>query len=397
MQLLDRLGLSVSLPDLARRVLAALPNEDRAGWRFDAAECTLTNGTGSNVNLVNMFTEYRNAARGQRGDLVRKYAQIVTAGSREIPALWPAAVRQVYPVLRSAFVDTWPEIASRGSGEPYSRLAIPFAGDLEVRLMYDFGSFMTYVKPEHLATWGQGQEDVLAHAMANLGRLEAASWRADPRGFHEIESPESLGESMLLLNSVVSALPYASDAVFMPCNRGRLLACDGRNEAGWAAMLTEATRCARVEPWPMSGLAFRLGAGGWELAAPPASAAIQASNLWRVHQADIYATQAEALGKHYESQQIDIFVAAYSLMDFRDKPSQSYCVWSMDVDSLLPVADSVVLVSSDEDDHFLRVAWQDVMAICGPHLVETAESPARFRVTTFPSDGEMAALQRVAL
>lgn len=393
----ERLGLSVSLPDLARRILAAMSPEDRIGWRFDEAEGTLTNDSGSVVSLHNMFAEYRNAARTQRGDLVRKYAQIVTGVSREIPALWATAQRNVYPLLRSAFVDTWPEIGTRASGVPYERLALAFAGDLEVRLMYDFGSFMTYVKPEHLATWGQGQEDVLAHAMANLGRLEAASWRADPRGFHEIESPDSFGESMLLLRSVVSALPYADDAVFMPCNRGRLLACDGRSEAGWAAMLAEATRCARAEPWPMSGMAFRRGAEGWELAEPPASAAMLSGNLLRLHEADVYATQAEALEKHFESQGTDIFVAGYSLLQFEDAPWQSYCVWSRNVDSLLPVADSVAFVASDEDDRVLRVAWPDVVAICGSHLVETGESPARFRVTTFPTDEQLRALQQAAL
>ncbi|MFA6984974.1 MAG: hypothetical protein WC213_02035 [Arenimonas sp.] len=396
MSLLEFLGFRPTLPRFAARVLRALPEDEATGWTFNAERECLQHPGGTEISLRNLFLEYCASGVFGRPALVRKYADLALTRSHEIPALWVAAVKNIYPVVRSEFVETTIEIKCRATGATMDSVVLPFAGDLRIRLVYDFGNFVRYVKGEDLGTWGQSAPDVLGHALANLGRLEKPTWVDSGLGFFSLASPMSYGESMLQLDSAVAALPFAPNAVFMPCNRGILLAADGRSEEAMTAMLTEAARCLREEPWPVSATLCKRSPDGWQQVDPPACAAALAHNLFVQHRADYYAGQKEELDALHESRGEDVFVANCSLLGNEDT-WQSYCVWTQDVKSLLPVTDWIALMPQGEDVKFIRVAWQDVVETCGPRMLATTESPPRFLVDSFPTPDEWSALSSRAI
>jgi hypothetical protein len=256
LSLLEYLGLKPTLPRFAARVLKAMPPELAAEWSLDLERGVLVRPGGGEMSLKNMFSEYCATRVSRRAELIQKYASIAGSHLEEIPDLWVAAAKNVYPVVRSLFADMTLEIKSRMLDPPYLPVVIPFAGDLGLRLVYDFGSYLGYLKQDQLDTWGKTASEVLERGIANLAQLETPQWVDSGRGFFQLASPMSLGESMLLLDSVLRALPFAPHAVLMPCNRGVLLAADSRSEAAIGAMLSEAERCLE-EAWPMSSAMCR--------------------------------------------------------------------------------------------------------------------------------------------
>jgi hypothetical protein len=236
----------------------------------------------------------------------------------------------------------------------------------------------------------------MAQALANLGRLEKPTWVEQDAGFHRLVSPMSYGESMLQLESVVAALPFAQHAVFLPCSRGILLAADARSEAAVIALLREGLRCLQEEPWPMSSTVCRRGPDGWEAVEPALGARPLAHMLELQVMSLNYSAQKEALEAWHEAAGEDAYVAEFTVLG-NDDEWTSYCVWTQGVKTLLPVTDWVALVPSDEDAEFLRVPWDQVVAKCASLLRATPESPARYLVDSFPTPGEWEALRQVAL
>lgn len=389
MSLLEFLGMKPTPESFARRLLKALP--DDGDWSFDRERNLLRHPGGTELSLQNMYLEFRGSPVLQRESLIRKYADLAFSQSREIPGLWEAAARNIYPVVRSEFVDMTIAIRSRAEQTRFDPLVIPLAGDLRIRLVYDYGNTLAYVSREHMETWGKSVEELMPQAIANMGRLQTPEWVDSGRGFWQLASPESYGESMFQLANVVAALSFAADALFMPCNRGVLLAADGRSEESIAAMLSEATRCAMQEPWPMSGTVLRKCPAGWQEALLPASLAVQARTLKCIHISENYAAQKELLDALNERLGKDVFVASMTLLgDLSDL--HSYCTWAQGVPALLPVSDWVAVVRADDRKEFLRVDWHDLAEVVGHRLQPTQENPSRYLVDSFPDADDWRAL-----
>lgn len=395
MRLMEFLGVRPTLPGLASRIISALPAHDRRQWTFDAESGTLKDEAGAQISLQNMFLEYTNSGVMARGALVRKYSDIASAQSREIPAYWVASMRNVIPVVRSEFVESALQIKFRATGTTFEQVVLPLAGDLRIRLVYDFGTFVRYVQPEHLATWGKSVEDVLAQALANLGALDAPVWRDLGHGVFRLISTMSYAESMLQLDKVLRALPFAEHAVLMPCNRGILLASDERSEDGMKAMLEEAARCLHAEPWPMSGVICRRHAGSWEVIELPARLSQLAHSLEVQHLAQVYVDQKSQLEAVNEEAGRDVYVAEFALFG-KDGIFESYSVWTEGVGTLLPATDWVAVNPDGEARDFVRVTWQDLRRTCGARLAPTSDHPPRYLVNSFPDADEWSALNRLA-
>ena len=99
--------------------------------------------------------------------------------------------------------------------------------------------------------------------------------------------------------------------------------------------------------------------------------------------------------KLYEQKRKDIFVAKYTLHQSETGGYESYSVWSKTVPTLLPKTDLVAFVdpAKTESQRMLGLAkWEDVMRIAGDLLLDTQMFPARFYVSKFPSEEQLAAV-----
>ena len=386
MGVLEFLGFKPTIKSFAARLLRALPKEN-GDWTVDLESQALRHPGGMEISLFNLFLEYSRSSPSARPGLIEKYASLALANTREVPDLWIEAAPNLYPLVRSEFVESTIEIRQRGETPGYDPVVFPFAGDLRVRLMYDFGPSLTYVRGAKLKTWGQPADAVLERAKANLGRLAPPQWADLGRGVFQLCSEVSFEESFLLLDSVVRALPFAASAVLMPCNRGVLLAADGGSKDALEAMLFKAEQMMLEAPWPMSSTMCRRGEHGWEVVDPPEACANLARSLAIRHRAEFYSSQKDALDAWHQEHDEDIYVAEFTAMQI-DEHWQSYCVWGQGVRALLPVTDWIALVPEADREQHIRVNWQDVVDICGPRLQPTDESPPRFRVESFPDAAE---------
>jgi hypothetical protein len=108
-----------------------------------------------------------------------------------------------------------------------------------------------------------------------------------------------------------------------------------------------------------------------------------------------YRQQTENLMKLYEQKGKDLFVADYTLNQRERGGYESYSVWSKTVPTLLPKTDLIAFFdpTKPESQRTLGLAkWEDVMRVAGDLFLDTQMFPARFYVSKFPSDEQLASI-----
>jgi hypothetical protein len=101
--------------------------------------------------------------------------------------------------------------------------------------------------------------------------------------------------------------------------------------------------------------------------------------------------------KLYEQKGKDLFVAKYTLNQRETGGYESSSVWSKTVPSLLPKTDLVAFFdpTKPESERVLGQAkWEEVMRIAGDLFLDTQMFPARFYVSKFPTEEQLAAVIR---
>jgi hypothetical protein len=322
---------------------------------------------------------------------------------REVPKLWTLAQKAIYPVLRwRGDLDTL-EIAHRDTGDPplRPRVALPFPGELLIRIAYDFGSSTTQVTADLAETWGVPLDELYARALQNLRALERPRWVLRTPGLWMIESTVSYEESMLLRDDVLDMLDVRGDPLLLPSNRGVLLAAGSDDAAGIEAMLDAARAHQLNDPWPLSTQVLRRRSGGFEPAVLDGSAARKLAALRKIEIAGIYKDQKDGLEKWLARTGRDIFVATYVLVA---KPNDgddvsSYCTWTQGAHSWLPLTDLVALNRDLGKGEFetIFVTWGTLEEMAQPLLRRLEEEPPRFEVVDFPATDEWRRLKDAAV
>jgi hypothetical protein len=394
----DWFGLASSRSAFAQDLARQAAKRGVPGWVYDDAEGVLIHGERKQKFFVqNAWREYSAAPRAARSTLIDKYLSMMLDDAPEVPTLWDLAAKSVYACLRSRYQLVSTEIESRGETPPFERpVSMPWLGDLDIVLMYDFGQYLAQVRPDTAEIWGQSREAIFARAKANLAALERPRWEAIGEEVFKIVSDVSFEESFVLVDAVVAALEVQGDVVVAIPNRGVLLATGTLTPGGLELLIAEARRSLQEAPWPMSGILFERVAGQWRVLQPDPELVAMVRTLELVSLAGTYLEQQEALQKHLEKNGVDVFVAKFDLMGSRGaaQTPHSWCVWSEGVPSLLPQTDVVILRRSDESAKPVIAPWDAVQRICGHHMQRTADDPPRFDVKSFPT-AEWAEIMRV--
>lgn len=391
----ELLGLQPTVASFAQSLIDRARARGDHKWTFDAEHAVIRHAEDGTIHLANIFLEYSNSSRALRKDLLRKYDTMMQEAHVETPKLWELAAKNIYPTVRCIHDTMTLEIATRkGDGKMPHTVSWPLAGDFLVRLMFDRGESLTHVQEDLADTWGQSFESLKARALGNLAALPRPRWEPLGEGVHQVVSDVSYGESFLLVNAVMDALPFANPVV-MPTNRGVLLSCDGSDQNALRSLLAHAERCLREEPWPMAATMLHRQEGEWREFVPTGELAEIHGSLTRLSCAITYNDQQVALQKHLGE---DIFVGTYSLIRRGEGPDslRSWSSWTKDVPTLLPLTDLVILgrPRTDGKHDMLMVSWSALVQSCGGRMKETAERPARFMVEEFPNDDEWQVLAR---
>jgi hypothetical protein len=105
--------------------------------------------------------------------------------------------------------------------------------------------------------------------------------------------------------------------------------------------------------------------------------------------------QTEKLIKLYQQKGKDFLVGSYTLNQRETGGYESHSVWSKTIPTLLPKTDLIAFFdpTKPESQRKLGLAkWDDVKRIAGGLMLDTQMFPARFYVSKFPTDEQLAAV-----
>jgi hypothetical protein len=400
MSFLDRLLGRPTLENLiqdATRWLKSQGSTDIEAFP-DRMEIRHRRGDGmATLSLANLWREYQAAPRGERQAVLQKFLASVLVEDA-IPPDYASARPRLMPVLRSAGGMALTRQGTAPSAPPGSFAAQrPLVADIVVALVVDLPSSMVYVNEATLAGWGVTWEQAQADALDNLrGLPEHGGWKQIVPGVWSGEWGDAYESSRLLLPDLIHRVGIADPVAMVPF-RNALLLTSAANAEGIERLVQLAHDAMDTQGRWVSFELLRLQGTTWTRFEPSGpAAATQAAALLR-SQADDYEGQRKLLEEQFEAQNVDLFVASYTLFQKEGEALTSYSVWTEDVDTLLPQSASVVLLHKDGDDTWhVRLPWQVVRDKFG-HLMEATEHlPVRYRVRQFPDRGQLHALAETA-
>jgi hypothetical protein len=234
--------------------------------------------------------------------------------------------------------------------------------------------------------------EALEAAMENLLTLESKFiGPGDGEGVYLSATGDSYDASRLLIKDAIRRFRVKGDHIAMVPNRENLIVVGSEDVAGLAGMVKLAAK-AMTEPRPISGIALRLNGDDWVPWMPPPShpsfSGFRQLQLQSLGQD--YAHQKDILDKLHEKQGEDVFVATFSAIQSPDGRLLSYATWVADVDSLLPKTDTLVMGRLGVMP--VMAEWEKVVDAAGDLMEAVDIYPPRFRVRSFPSESQLAAM-----
>lgn len=394
MSFLKFLFAKPSIKRFASDLIAAAARRGVPGWRYvpEKQELHAPDDEGR-MSLTNMFLEYSRAPRARRPALIEKYVAVMVSLANEIPKLWSMAQKAIYPVLRSGRDMVAVQIRSRTEAKPFPPLVeIPWQGDVVIRIAYDSGPATLPIGFDLLDTWGVSVEQALERAIFNLRALPKPQWVPIAPGLMRLESDVSYEESLLLREDVVESCDVRGDRIFMPINRGVLLATGSAEAGGIDRLLENARLTFENDPWPLSPVIVKHTPTGFAPFEPEGPAAEQLRSLQALDTFIAYRDQQEALQKHCESAGVDIYVASVDLMQMKADPNRlrTWAAWTEGVPTWLPKVDLIAFNKAIAGDNYETaiVPWDAAYELCQSYLKPLEEHPVRFSVESFPNDDD---------
>jgi hypothetical protein len=205
--------------------------------------------------------------------------------------------------------------------------------------------------------------------------------------------------SRVLIPGLFASLDLDGDpAVCLP-NRNFLLVTGSENQEGIQAMLKHAEEIVKTKSRPMNPAPLILKDGGIADFSVRENSPIfnDVERAKKFSALIYYQEQTEKLMKLYEQKGKSLFVVKYTLNQRETGGYESYSVWSKTVSALLPKTDSIAFFdpTKPESQRMLGLAkWEDVVRIAGDLFLDTQMFPARFYVSKFPSDEQLAGIIR---
>jgi uncharacterized protein YtpQ (UPF0354 family) len=388
--------------EFARLIADALHKAgEKAELRYDATEFRLlTEGESPHIfNLINAYNEYCATPADNRANVFRNFIRTWFAHQhKEAPESFDDVHPDLLPTVRSRSYYERAKLQMKLDGMPdadwpYLVLAEHFA----IGLVYDLPESMMMIQQHHLTDWGVTFEDALEAACKNLAEISQHQFETPAPGVWVSPWRDNHDTARLLLAGLIEHHEVQGAPVAVIPNRDTLILTGSEDEAGLARMAALAEK-AREHPRPISCIPLRLEDDHWVPFMPeqdhPQFAAFKM--LWIQSLGMDYEDQAEGLKALYEKTGEDIFVATFSAVKMKETGQVvSYCVWSQGVDSLLPRTDQIFFFrpsGAENGDIVATPTWEQVQEAAGSLLEKTDMYPERYRVKSFPTEQQLAAL-----
>ena len=373
--------------------------------QVDQAEFRLLLGDdGKQVfNLNNLYRDYCRVEKAERKNVVQSYVKSMMV--QEMPKAFADAKARLLPVLRSRSMIEYVALAVAGEADTAKLPAAqPFSADAAIMLAYDTEHSMMTLTGSSLTEWNVSFDTALAAAIDNLRDSTVSSFDQVAPGLYLSTWNDAYDTSRLLFPDVLYQLGVGGEPVAMIPTRNRLMVASANDSAAQLTMINAARLFAEEEGRQLSALMYHYVNGrAVEYQPRDAEVAAKLAELRRKTLAEDYAGQKDMLEKAHEKSGTDVFVASYQIISSRDTGREaSFTVWTEDVDTLLPEADLVALVSTAELEDGRSgppklVAWRDLQAATGAFEQLPDRYPARYKPANFPGKAAREALPATEL
>ena len=383
----------------ANLVAKAMEDAGFSVFHYDEENFALKLSNGSTTFLDNVFANWQSTANHERDALIEKFVAGVTARPA-IPSSFDAVRKNLIPIVRSASYFSLQALLSKSQREYKPDRAIPtraLVGEIVVGLAYDAANSFSIIPDKDFSQWGVNLDEAIDVATENLQQITDANQLVEVSpGLYIGEWGDSYESSRILLTGLVKTVQLEGIPVVGIPSRNHFCLTWSNNRDGLAA-LVQLLEETHFEAYPLSANLYALQEHGWNAFFPEDEALCQSlTNIQRRRFALDYGLQKQYLEVIHQQENIDIFVASFATYETVDtKETFSVCVWSKDVDSILPRSDRIIFLIDSETTDRVNVAWDIAESVVG-HLMEKQSDlvPERYRVRSFPSDTEIAELKR---
>lgn len=369
---------------------------------YDPDQFLIDRGRDGIVNLTNLYAEYCQSPRAERQAVLQRFVHgCLGSIDFELPEDFADVHPDLLPVVRSRFYLESVRLQARVQGDKPFDVPQQLIGDnLSLSLVYDLPQAMRTIMQDDLDRWNVTVYEALEAARHNLeqtGEVAIASMTTKSGGsFYGSTTGDNYDASRLVLLDLIRRFPVRGDYIAMVPNRDSLLFTGSDDIEGLEAMCHFAED-SLDKPRPISTCALRLDGDEWESWLPDPSSPVYA----RFHGLRLrtlgaeYAEQKELLDAAHENDDDAPFVASFGANESKETGAlRSHCVWSAGITTLLPETDHVILHQPADDGEFGDVVaagdWKRVWEVAGELMQPTGMYPERYRVTEFPTAGQLA-------
>ena len=357
---------------------------------------------GVTANLHNVYHEYLQAAPSKRPGTLRLFLKVLRETSLGVPDHFEDAAHDLLPVVRGRVANEMELLRHEVEGTSKAPVFMALAEHLSVSVGYDFSESTVHLGESQYQGWGVSFETVGQRAMENLANLGCrfGGLRAKP-GVYELDTNDGYAASRLLLPQVFTQPPLSGAPVAMVPRASCLLYTGDRDDDGLRIMLERAEQ-ELEKPRVIGGFAYRLSQQGvWHpwLPAPTHKLYRHFKKLADKTLADAYTHQQRGLSyleEGFKEPEKRLWVATMFITrdDALCGPLTS-CNWTNHAPSLLPKTDTISFMRDLEEPPVL-VPWNAVQKTVGHMMVPTGLYPDRYRVDSFPSGPQFAAILSAA-
>jgi hypothetical protein len=343
---------------------------------------------GPTLFLGNGYDEYCSAAETMQPQVLQKLVRAWFAGAIKLPEAFEDLHPDLLPTVRTR---SYFDLALLNKGKAAVLPHQVLGEHLAVGLVYDLPQAMRTISQEDLDGWGVTFYEALEAARYNLMQLEHAFiGPKDGEGVYLSTGGDGYGSSRLILMDLIRRLRVAGNCIAMVPNPDTLIVTGAEDLNGLKGMLGLAAE-ALQKPRPISGVALRLDGDDWVTWLPdpahPLHNEFRGLQLQSV--ARSYAEQKQALDVRKE----DVFIASCFLVhDPESGQYMTYCAWPLALPAILPKTDQIAFMPSP-DESPLMTQWNRAVEVVGDLMEPLDMYPERFRVSEFPTEEQLAALE----
>jgi hypothetical protein len=406
MSLFDRFVGRMTEEQFAQRLIDQLRQVgDVRLARYDAAhfqiQFTQSDREVGYANLRNLYDEYLTHAGRDADQFFRFAIRSLLASHKPLPDEYGDAVCDILLTVRNRSYFSLLELRSWIASDPnYSWPHVPVGEHLGVGLTYDLPEAMVMLQSLHLADWGVSFYEVYEHALANLTEIDATFTTIDEHTYASATG-DHYDASRMLLPELIEELRVVGQPVVLLPNRDHLLVTGSADRSGIETAALVARQLFNL-PRPVTGLAFVRQQDEWRPWLPPRDhvsyATLKAMSLQTI--GHDYHEQRQLLGLWLARRDAELEPAEFKVHGAAaTQPPISYCVWEEGMRQLLPKTDRVCFQMANQSFQHplveaINCSWDHVRQVVGHLMVEEDWYPARYRVTEFPSPGQLSKLRR---